>query len=311
MIIREATLADTAHIVQLLKLSLGDVSTEKSTAYWRWKHIDNPFGPSHVLLAEQDGLMTGVRAFMQWRWTDGQREFTALRAVDTATHPDYRGQGIFKKLTLALIERRREAGDDFIFNTPNAQSKPGYLKMGWREVGRLPVSLRIRRPIALLKNKVAEPPPIDLPIVSTKMDWAATYDLGAGPQVGRWSTALRAGFLRWRYRDCPVVEYTAVGVPERYVLVVHPKVGAYGLELRIVESRVAPPYAAEARAALNRLIRQYRPVYVTAAPGGVLATGLGWVRLSVGPTLTYRALTFDQPPLLKDWRYALGDMELF
>ena len=114
MTIRTATDHDTAAIVALLKLSLGDVSTTKSATYWRWKHVENPFGKSHVLLAEEDGKLVGIRAFMQWRWTDGQREYTALRAVDTATHPDYQGRGIFKKLTLELIERRRAAGDDFM-----------------------------------------------------------------------------------------------------------------------------------------------------------------------------------------------------
>src|SRR5207245_291635 len=36
-------------------------------------------------------------------------------------------------------------GVELVFNTPNRQSLPGYLKMGWREVGRLPAAVRPTR----------------------------------------------------------------------------------------------------------------------------------------------------------------------
>ena len=315
MTIREATAADVPAIVDLLRLSLGDVSTTKSAAYWAWKHVHNPFGPSRVLLAEADGILVGVRAFMQWRWTDGRREYTALRAVDTATHPGYRGQGIFKKLTLALIDLRTRAGDDFIFNTPNEQSKPGYLKMGWRELGRLPVSLRIHRPLTLLRNKLSKhASPVDLPPPPAPFDWAIGSTIGstigAGPQVEAWRTAPRGDYLTWRYRDCPVVDYVATGEAGKYLIVAHPKQGALGLELRIVSTRIDPAHAAAARRGLAALVDRYRPVYSSVAPGGGLDTGVSITR-PFGPVLTYRTLNYDRPPGLSDWQYELGDMELF
>ncbi|MDH5380092.1 MAG: hypothetical protein OEW75_04520, partial [Cyclobacteriaceae bacterium] len=47
----------------------------------------------------------------------------------------------------------------FIFNTPNEKSRPGYLKMGWVDAGRLPVYFR---PVAGIKNwkKIASLPSI-------------------------------------------------------------------------------------------------------------------------------------------------------
>ena len=74
-----------------------------------------------------------------------------LRAVDTATHPDHRGIGIFSMLTdQALHELRGQA--ELVFNTPNGRSLPGYLKMGWRTVGRIPVAVRVRRPITVARG---------------------------------------------------------------------------------------------------------------------------------------------------------------
>ena len=54
--------------------------------------------------------------------------------------------GVFSRLTRAALEAL--AGQvDLVFNTPNDASRPGYLKLGWREVGRVPVALRVRRPV--------------------------------------------------------------------------------------------------------------------------------------------------------------------
>ena len=69
----------------------------------------------------------------------GDKVYRCLRAVDTATHPEHQGKGIFKKLTLQLIDEAAKQGYDFIFNTPNAQSTPGYLKMGWKRWGKVPL----------------------------------------------------------------------------------------------------------------------------------------------------------------------------
>ena len=153
MFIRKATSEDIPAIVQLLKASLGDVSSTKSVAYWNWKHVDNPFGPSPVLVAEEDGDLIGVRAFMRGDWVQDGKVYRALRAVDTATHPAHQGKGIFKILTLQLVQDASNAGFDFIFNSPNAQSTPGYLKMGWEVWGKVPVHIR---PVFNLKSYKAD-----------------------------------------------------------------------------------------------------------------------------------------------------------
>src|SRR5688572_23337100 len=104
MDIREATDSDIPEIIALLKISLGESLMPKSERYWRWKHIENPFGRSPVILCWDEGKLVGVRAFMRWEWISEGQLYRAVRAVDTATHPDYQGKGIFKKLTLSLVE---------------------------------------------------------------------------------------------------------------------------------------------------------------------------------------------------------------
>ena len=83
-----------------------------------------------MLIAETEGRLVGFRAFMRWRFRLGAL-VRAVRAVDTATHPDFRGKG-----SSAAHRRPRSMSWDWtrvlIFNTPNDKSLPGYLKMGWQ-----------------------------------------------------------------------------------------------------------------------------------------------------------------------------------
>src|SRR5215218_1521913 len=145
--IRPFSVGDEANVLELLGLTRGGgPAGRRPPEFFRWKHYDNPLGRSFMLLAEADGRVIGLRAFMRWRFGAAGRQVMAVRAVDTATHPDYQGMGVFSRLIRAALEGL-DGQVDLVFNTPNDARRPGYLKLGWREVGRAPVSLRVRRPV--------------------------------------------------------------------------------------------------------------------------------------------------------------------
>jgi GNAT superfamily N-acetyltransferase len=100
--------------------------------WFMWKHVENPFGASPGFVAVENGKILGVRLFMKWKFRMGNSVLEALRPVDTATHPDARGKGVFKMLTLDALNVLNPSGNQIIFNTPNNNSLPGYLKMGWK-----------------------------------------------------------------------------------------------------------------------------------------------------------------------------------
>lgn len=54
--------------------------------------------------------------------------FSVLRAGDTARYPHFQGREIFKRLTLSALKFTKKNDDNFVFNTQNDQSRPGYLK---------------------------------------------------------------------------------------------------------------------------------------------------------------------------------------
>lgn len=217
MTIRPATYLDLPAMLQLSKASLGELGGLRTEEYWRWKHEENPFGKSPVLLAFEGEKLIGLRAFMQWRFRFQGKTFQAYRAVDTATHPEHQGKGIFSKLTLALIDQVKEGEPAIIFNTPNSKSMPGYLKMGWKEVGntRLRVSVH---PLNILQNRfrqwfqvllrqvvrpdAKEPEPIIFPddINALLTEWQNAHS-------DMVMTDYHLHYLRWRYQQVPGLTY--------------------------------------------------------------------------------------------------------
>lgn len=214
---------DEPAILDLLRTTLGSgPGGWRSSEFFRWKHERNPFGQSFMLVAQARERIVGFRAFMRWRFETGDRIVRAVRAVDTATHPDFQRLGIFSLLTnRALEDLRRKT--DLVFNTPNTRSGPGYLKLGWREVGRVTASVRVRRPLRLLRRLRsartgggATPGP-SIPIQAetapealADVDSVSSLLEKAGAPAGLLATPKDVAFLRWRYGDAPLLDYRAV-----------------------------------------------------------------------------------------------------
>ena len=129
----------TRQIVELLKITLGESLTKKTIEFWNWKHTENPFGKSKIILAFDGEMLVGVRAFMCWQFSNATETIKCVRAVDTAVHPSYQGKGIFSKLTIRSLDECKKDNISIVFNTPNKISKIGYLKLGWVDIGKLPL----------------------------------------------------------------------------------------------------------------------------------------------------------------------------
>ena len=317
--IRRAEPADRDEILALLAQSLGRDADPRFEQLFAWKHEENAFGPSPAWVATDGDRIAGFRVLMRWEFLDGRETVKAVRAVDTATHPDYQGQGIFTKLTLHGIEELR---DDvaFVFNTPNDQSRPGYLKMGWQVVGKLPTAVRPTRVSGIPRILTARVPAERWTSPSTAgEDAAAVLEdtgaidelLGSLPPSSGLRTRLSAAFLRWRYAT-PLLGYRAVVAPGG----LREGVAIFRIRAR-GDAREAALSAVLARgddrALVARLTRAVARVadadYVIRIGGGPVAPG-GMVRLpGQGPVLTWRAVGSPTPPA--HWDLSLGDIELF
>jgi GNAT superfamily N-acetyltransferase len=329
MEIREATDADIPKIVTLLKQSLGEELMPKSERYWRWKHIENPFGRSPVLLCWEGNDLIGVRAFMRWEWISRGQVYQGVRAVDTATHPDHQGKGIFKKLTLSLVSYCKDRGFDFVFNTPNGQSKPGYIKMGWEEAGRLPVKVNIRKPFNIAKNIVFKTGTFTNQKESSKIQYYLRHeglDILMNRQVGHLNhliTNFSVPYLIWRYLDVPVVQYLAIGDVQgeelNGLIMGRIKKTRLGKEFRITDCFLN---GADNRRALSKKLQEctkewdidYYTFSGTLGNHGEEILGKFPIVAPIGPMVTIRRLKLENLTWFKNfnsWSPSLGDLELF
>lgn len=314
MEIRTSTVNDIPAIVELLKRSLGEQSSPKTIEYWIWKHVKNPFGESPVLVAEENGNLIGVRAMLQWHWKLGDKSLFALRAVDTSTDPAHQGKGIFSKLTKQMIKDSLESENQFIFNTPNEKSKPGYIKMGWSEVGRLPVVLSFIFP-DLFVRKTTEIKLIGDDDLSTLcLNWNEYLS-----KSGKLFTPKSVEYLKWRYANNPVIDYQIFQTKNIY-LALYVKKRKWGKEIRISELI----YSNDIDNIQNDIIRilrtqlrinkafivSYSPLLSTAIKGLFSYSG------KLGPILTVKPIVLQNEvnnfmSNVEEWNYLLGDMELF
>lgn len=169
-----------------------------------------------ILVAEIDDTIVGLRSFMRWDLVHSGDVIRCGRAVDTATHPDYMRRGIFSRLTKEALEVARDAGIQLIFNTPNDRSRPGYLKMGWSDVGPIrvlvrPHPTRLMRPHGESFPTLAELVPTATPIES---DSQRVFEIAenepARPVGAGLHTPRSSQYLNWRFAEHPTARYGAV-----------------------------------------------------------------------------------------------------
>jgi len=195
--IRTMEQADCHAVLTLLRETMGWDDDDRTQKFFHWKHHQNPFGPSPGWLGlDEDGRIVAVRLMMRWQFDQAGTAVSAVRAVDTATHPSQQGKGWFTRLTMRAVDDLSEAGVDFVFNTPNDKSWPGYEKMGWVAAPSISVTVRPVFPRGLFRLTAAKQP---------ADKW--TDPVGGAPRAGDFLDAERPAIER-------ILAHRAIAGPE-------------------------------------------------------------------------------------------------
>ncbi|MFT5486606.1 MAG: GNAT superfamily N-acetyltransferase [Paracoccaceae bacterium] len=131
--IREATEADLDVIRELI-VAIGN--DERNRSYDHWRFFAGPYGNCPSVIA-----MDGARAvafYTVWpvKLKLGNEIVSGAQSMDTMTHPDYRGRGLFIKLAMACYEICAERGYEALYGFPNSNSYPGFLRrLNWDHTG--------------------------------------------------------------------------------------------------------------------------------------------------------------------------------
>jgi GNAT superfamily N-acetyltransferase len=318
LVVRDARAGDRRDILALFERTLGWVNDARHEALFAWKHEQNVFGPSPAWIAREGDHVAGFRTFLRWGFERGGEAIHAVRAVDTATDPKFQRRGVFRLLTLHALEQLRADGASFVFNTPNDQSRPGYVSMGWQVAGRIPLAVR---PAALggIFRMAGARTPADLWSVESaagepaaavlEHDKPISELLGSRPRPRAMVTLPSVEYLRWRYGFSPL-DYRAVvlrGDASAGIAFFRVRKRGSAREAALCEVLAPQGDPAIEHRLVREVARTARADYLLRAAGprdGCLPLP------RQGPLLTCLPLR-GSPPDRRDWRLTLGDLELF
>lgn len=102
--------------------------TEYTRELFDRKYINNIYGESVLVVVYIDGSPEGARGL----WRNDIQENEAYQPGDTCVTEACRGKGIFSEMTKRSVAMLPE--NAIIYNFPNENSFPGYMKMGWNLV---------------------------------------------------------------------------------------------------------------------------------------------------------------------------------
>lgn len=312
---RLATKDELDEVVTVCASALGWSMPEFDRELFEWKHVDNAFGRSLLLVAADDSAEPGkrikaVRPFMRWRFAHPDGDVvSAARAVDTATLPEAQGQGLFRQLTLAGLDHLSQEKCGFVFNTPNDKSLPGYLKMGWTEAGTVRLGFGVSSPKVarkLARSRIAATKP-SLPTPDLGVSIEDALSLLDPAVLTTSTTGLTTDHtietLRWRYAAGPVT----------YRFLRATAAGGVVVRLRqrgdVRELVVAQVLGEVSRRDVARHVRNAMDAVeadLCVSPSGI---GKTVAVKALGPTLALRRVHHDVSGA--DFAWSPGDIELF
>ena len=96
--------------------------------YDHWRYFTSPDGMCPAVLAMDGGRAAGFYTAWPVKLRLGGEVVAGIQSMDTMTHPEYQGQGMFVKLANACYELAAGRGFEAIYGFPNPLSYPGFVR---------------------------------------------------------------------------------------------------------------------------------------------------------------------------------------
>lgn len=157
--IRRYKTGDEKQIIQLFLDVFGKpLGKTESSKHWKWEYRNNPNDRLDIILAVYENKIVGHYAVIPVKMKIGNKEYMTSLSLDTMTHRNHRGQGIFPTLAIKLYDVLGKNGIPITYGFPNAFSIRGFIKkLNWFEISDVPIYIRPLNFISLfyhyLKNK--------------------------------------------------------------------------------------------------------------------------------------------------------------
>jgi GNAT superfamily N-acetyltransferase len=111
-------------------------------AYLTWQYVKNPAGPAVGFNAFAGDTLAAHYVTLPIQARLDGRECKGLLSLNTATHPQHQGKGLFTKLAEATYQYAASQGYELVVGVANANSTPGFTrKLGFQLVAPLEARL--------------------------------------------------------------------------------------------------------------------------------------------------------------------------
>jgi GNAT superfamily N-acetyltransferase len=130
---------DEEQIVDILKKSFTIWANNKNPLEkWKWKYLETPLG-TDIVVSTHENKIIGVTHNLVFNLKLGQSIIRTHFGADSATHPEYRGKGVFGKIIEKIEEIRKENNIQFEYAI---STNPAVRKV-WANRGRKPFPFKI------------------------------------------------------------------------------------------------------------------------------------------------------------------------
>lgn len=121
-------------------------ATHYTSRFIRWLYAENPAGGVVGTDAVVDDSVVAHYVCTPVTVRVQGQELRALLSLNTATHPNHQGKGLFTRLADITFARAASEGFDVVFGVANANSIGGFSKrLGFQDVGGLEARLGLSR----------------------------------------------------------------------------------------------------------------------------------------------------------------------
>ncbi|MCI0607247.1 GNAT family N-acetyltransferase [bacterium] len=271
----------------------------RNEEWFRWKHFENPIGPSLGWVALDDRGIIGVRLMMRWCFQVSDKRIQAFRTVDAVTLPRARLRGVFRRLTEHAVDSAAQSVEaQFVFTTPNANSAPGYVSMDWQILS--PVRHGFQPVLPARTGRIEE-----------NEDVFDLFDHYSSP-IDRFVTIRNAETIRWRYSKKSGIAYGTARLQqaESANAIIYRVVVRSGIRLLVIQELLGT--RSERAILVHSVAKSQRCPFI------FVATGKGAMKLVRGPVIRrgrsvlavrpLHAISPD-PASIDSWALTLGDLE--
>ncbi|MFA7059996.1 MAG: GNAT family N-acetyltransferase [Pedobacter sp.] len=198
-------------------------------SWFRWKFSPNPFGSPIIKVAiGQKGMVAGVVAFSKAEVLIGEKTISAAYSTETFVHPSSQGKGLFSILLDSVQKSAQLDNIELLYNFPNTNSRHGFLKKDWSDVGGVDSWILPTRPANFFGTIIGRKFRIGAIKADKSFGCTPSDDFNMPESeffplskcIGGLAMHSRSSeFLAWRYNTCPLASYLTIITEEGWAII--------------------------------------------------------------------------------------------